>query len=166
MLAKLNTLVFGLVHRFASLTYRRLGIDNYTWSVTFFTLAAMTSFYMGKVATELAITEERVEIAEMRRSSALIGVVFFVVMAGYVLYFRKAIRKYATRHYDMGNGLNPWISLLFWYCMVIYFGTLPFMRWPGVLDAFLVGIGLMFLFAEPPPMENRLDRALNKAFRR
>jgi hypothetical protein len=59
----------------------------------------------------------------------------------------------------MGNGLNSWISVLPWLTFILYFGSMPFSHGLGNLDAFLFGIALMFLFSEPPPMEDRMERA-------
>jgi len=161
----LNKVTFGLIHRFSSLTYRRLGMDNYTWSAAFFAGAAYASVYLARNAIQLGLGEET-SIAEMRERSAYLGLVFFIGMAVLVLYFRKEVRKEATRYYDMGNKINPWISVFPWLSVIFYFVTLPFMYWPGVLDVLLVGIGLMFLFAEPPPMEERVDKEFKKAINR
>lgn len=162
MFKKLNKVVFGIIHRFSSATFRLFGFDNYAWCATSFVVAGVTSLFLYNEAMKLAAAEKDPEIAQMRQSSALFGVIVMVFLAGVVLYFRKDIRKVATKHYDLGNQVSLGFSLFGWGFVAVYALSLSFSYWPGNLDMLIFGIGVMFLLSEPPPMEERMNRAFRK----
>ena len=162
MFKKLNGVVFGKLHQFSSMTFRRFGFDNYSWAAVLLFGAAAASLYLYRLANNLASSESNPKIAGMRERAAVGGVAVFVVLAVLVLCGRKHIRKYATRHYDLGQQVDPLLSFFGWFPVVAYFLSLPFMFWPGVLDMLLAGVGFMFLLSEPPPMEERMNRAFGE----
>jgi hypothetical protein len=159
MLKRVNKAVFGSLHRFSSLTFRWFGLDNYGWAVLLFLGAAIASLYLYRFAGALAATEADMRVADMRRTSAFAGVVVFAGLAVVILASRKSIRKYATRHYDMGGRISSPLSFFGWFPVLTYLLAQPFMMGPGNLDLFLAGLGVMFALSEPPPMEERMNRS-------
>jgi len=71
MFKKLNKVVFGIIHRFSSATFRLFGFDNYAWCATSFVVAGVTSLFLYNEAMKLAAAEKDPEIAQMRQSNAV-----------------------------------------------------------------------------------------------
>jgi hypothetical protein len=81
--------------------------------------------------------------------------------------FRKPLSGFMQMQYDLGK--TKWLHEAYaifvrWFFIIIYFLSIPIGHWWGMLDMFILGLGLMFLSCPPPDMEERMKKAFKDEF--
>lgn len=167
-LKRLDAFVLRLLHRISDTTYRRFGIDNYAIGVALFALALAASIGIYLLAAEMAKHDPTPKVAEMRMKSAIFACFFFGLLSVTAIVVRKQLRHFLQMAYDTEavTSIQPLFArLIRWIFIAMYASNLLIASfggstWWSNFDAFLLGLGLMFLSAEPPSMDERMRKTL------
>lgn len=169
-LKRLDIFVLRLLHRLADATYRKFGIDNYGIGVGLFFVSFAASFVIFFTAIQMAKTDPTPQVAQARTITAFFGLFFFGMLSAAAFLVRRQLRHFLQMAYDTETvtSVQPlfartlrWIFVLM-YVVNLVLASFGQSTWWSMSDAFLLGVGLMFLSAEPPSMDERMRKTFQE----